>query len=45
MEDQGLKYRVIKSFDYFHVTGLTMEFLRPSTRASTLGKMYLLEIN
>jgi 4-amino-4-deoxy-L-arabinose transferase-like glycosyltransferase len=45
IEEQGIKSKVIKSFAYFHVTGLTMEFLRPSTRASTLKEMYLIEIN
>jgi 4-amino-4-deoxy-L-arabinose transferase-like glycosyltransferase len=45
IEEQGIKYQVKKSFDSFHVTGLTMTFLKPSTRASALSEMYLIEVN
>jgi hypothetical protein len=44
IDEQGVKYTLIKSFKSFHVTGLTMTFLKPSTRTATLNEMYLLEI-
>ncbi len=44
IDEQGVKYTLIKSFKSFHVTGLTMTFLKPSTRVATLTAMYLLEI-
>jgi len=44
IDEQEVKYTVVKSFKSFAVTGLTMTFLIPSTRAETLNEIYLLEI-
>jgi len=44
IEVLGIKHAVVKSFTRFHVTGLTMTFLRPSTRRSALTERYLIEI-
>jgi hypothetical protein len=35
---------MVRSFKSYAVTGLTMTFLIPGTRAETLNEMYLLEI-
>ena len=45
IDEQEIKYTMKKSFKSFHVTGLTMPFLMPSTRDETLDEMYLVEIN
>jgi 4-amino-4-deoxy-L-arabinose transferase-like glycosyltransferase len=43
LEDKGIDYTIIKSFDSYPVTGLTMNFLNPNTRNTVLGKMYLIK--
>lgn len=45
IDEAGVSYTVIKSFKYFHVTGLTMNFLNPDTRGSVVGERYLIRIN
>lgn len=44
IDEQKVKYTLVRSFKSFAVTGLTMTFLIPGTRAETLNQMYLLEI-
>lgn len=44
IDQQEVKYTLLKSFKSYHVTGLTMAFLKPGTRAKTVDKTYLLEI-
>ena len=43
LEKAGLKPRIIKSFDDFHVTMLTLKFIRPQTRYKELQKTYLVQ--
>ena len=45
LDEVGLKYSMVKTFQSFRVTGLTMTFLVPSTRDEALDEMYLLEID
>ena len=45
LDKQAINYTLIKSFKSYRVTGLTMTFLLPSTRAEALAETYLLEIN
>jgi 4-amino-4-deoxy-L-arabinose transferase-like glycosyltransferase len=45
IEELGIKHTVVKSIIRFHVTGLTMTFLRPSTRHEALDERFLIEIN
>lgn len=43
LEKAGLKPRIIKSFDDFHVTMLTLKFIRPQTRYKELQKTHLVQ--
>ena len=40
----GVKYTVINSFDYYHTTELSMEFINHKTREQALTKRYLIKI-
>ena len=42
-QDSSLHYRIIKTYDSFSVTALSIPFLMRNTRASTLEKRYLIE--
>ena len=44
LDEQAVKYKLVKQFKSFRVTGLTMTFLQPSTRAESLEQTYILEI-
>ena len=37
--------RILKGFDYFHATKLTLKFLNAKTRAATLERFYLVTLN
>ncbi len=37
--------RILKGFDYFHATKLTLKFLNAETRAATLERFYLVTLN
>lgn len=45
IRDLGVGHELVKEFDRFHVTELTMEFLNPNTRSNTLEKRYLIKVN
>lgn len=40
----GINTRIIKSYDDFHTSTLSLPFLNPATRAKSLRKCYLLEV-
>ena len=44
LEGKGYKIKVLKELDDYHVTELTIHFLRPSLRPNSVGKNYLLSI-
>jgi len=44
LDEQGLAYDIIETYDEFHVTELTMGFLTPSTRDKALDKRYLIRM-
>jgi len=44
LEEKGYKISVLKEVDDYHVTELTIHFLRPSLRPDAIGKNYLLSI-
>jgi 4-amino-4-deoxy-L-arabinose transferase-like glycosyltransferase len=45
LQDRGFKIDVLKEVDDYHVTELTIHFLRPSLRPNIVGKNYLLRVS
>jgi len=41
----GFKHEILKSYQNFHVTGLTLPFLNPATRATETKSRYLIRVN
>ena len=44
IDSLGVEYKILKTYDEFHVTELTMEFLNPSTREKALTERYLIQL-
>lgn len=44
LKEKGFRMQVLKQMDDFHVTELTIQFLRPSLRSGEVNKNYLLEV-
>jgi hypothetical protein len=44
IKQQNLRYEMIKEFDEFHVTMLTLKFINTKTRSRELKKYYLVNI-
>lgn len=44
LDNEGIQYKIIKTYPFYHVTELTMKFLNPNSRESVLDERYLLEI-
>ncbi len=44
LKGKGIKYSIIKEFEEFHVTMLSLKFLNPATRKETLKKRYLISL-
>jgi hypothetical protein len=44
VEEYGLKTKIIKSYDDFHTSTLSLPFLNPKTRTESLVKCYLLKV-
>ncbi|MCB0496120.1 MAG: glycosyltransferase family 39 protein [Cyclobacteriaceae bacterium] len=44
LREKGYQTRVLKQMDDFHVTELTIQFLRPSLRSGEVRQNYLLEV-
>jgi 4-amino-4-deoxy-L-arabinose transferase-like glycosyltransferase len=42
LSQKGYQFKVLKEFDYFHISMLTGAFLRPATRGSEVEKMALI---
>lgn len=45
LEENGYKLSILKEVDDYHVTELTIHFLRPSLRPDAIGKNYLLSVS
>lgn len=44
IEEQKIKFEILKTFDEFHVTMLNIKFLNTKTRSTELNKTYLLRL-
>ena len=44
LKGKSIPYQILKEFDEFHVTMLTLKFLNPATRKKELKKRYLVTI-
>ena len=44
IEAQGIDYEIVRTYNEFHVTELTMGFLNPSTREKAMDQRYLIRL-
>jgi 4-amino-4-deoxy-L-arabinose transferase-like glycosyltransferase len=44
LNEMGLEYEILNTYDYFHVTELTAEFLNPATRHKAASERYLIQL-
>lgn len=44
LDELGIEHEILKTYDYFHVTELTLEFLNPATRDKAMSERYLIRL-
>jgi hypothetical protein len=44
LREREIEFKLLKTFDHYHVTLLTANFLNPSTRPEVLSKRYLVKL-
>jgi len=45
LKSSGLRHEILRTYQNFHVTGLTLPFLNPATRATETHPRYLVRLN
>jgi hypothetical protein len=45
LKSSGLRYEILRTYQNFHVTGLTLPFLNPATRSTETHPRYLVRLN
>ncbi len=45
LTENKIRYEVVREFDKFHVTGITLPFLNPKTRLKETNRVFLVRVN